>query len=131
MASVERNGSIVTLVASVIQDVTSLFQSEIRLVRREISDKVSDVSSSMAAIAAGGLVLFVGVIFVLLSVVRWLVVAGVPDEWGYLIVGIVVLVVGTIALTTGIQQFKRASIVPDRAIRQAREDLATVKEHLS
>jgi Na+/melibiose symporter-like transporter len=130
MATTERNQSIVDLLASVIRDVTGLFQSEIRLVRSEISEKVSDVSTSVTMIAAGGLVLFVAIIFLLLSLVRWLAVAGIPDQWGYLIVGVVVLVIGAIVLMTGIQQIRGTSMVPDRALRQAREDLATVKEHL-
>jgi hypothetical protein len=66
----------------------------------------------------------------LFAAVRWLAVAGIPEEWGYLIVGSVVAVVGLVMLITGIQKIKSTSIVPDRAIRQAREDLATVKEHL-
>ena len=130
MATTERNQSIAALLASVIQDVTGLFQSEIRLVRSEISEKVGDVSSSVTMIAAGGLVLFVATIFLLLSLVRWLAVAGIPDQWGYLIVGVVVLVIGAIVLMTGIQQIRGTTMVPDRALRQAREDLATVKEHL-
>jgi hypothetical protein len=79
----------------------------------------------------GGLVfLLAALIFLLQSVVSWLEVAGLPDEWGYLLVGLAVGIAGAVLLNKGIKALKETSVVPDRAVNQVRADLATVKEHM-
>jgi hypothetical protein len=81
--------------------------------------------------AGAGLVcVLAGLLFILQSVVSWLEVAGLPDEWGYLLVGLAVGIIGAVLLGKGINALKESSVVPDRAVSQVRADLATVKEHI-
>ena len=101
-----------------------------RLVRAELSEKLSQVLGHAAMVGAGFVFILAALIFLLQSVVSWLEVAGLPDEWGYLLVGLVVGIVGAVLLTKGIKALKETSVVPDRAVNQVRADLATVKEHI-
>jgi hypothetical protein len=65
------------------------------------------------------------------AIVRWLAVAGLPDQWGYLLVGLIAGGAGIAVLMSGINRIKETNLVPDRTIRQARDDFATVKEHVT
>jgi hypothetical protein len=75
--------------------------------------------------------LLAALFMLLLAIVRWLAVAGLPEEWGYLIVGLVAGGVGVALLMSGVNRIKQTTLVPDRTIRQARDDFATVKEHVT
>ena len=69
-----------------------------------------------AMVGAGLVFVLAALIFLLQSVVSWLEVAGLPDEWGYLLVGLVVGGGGAALLTKGINALKETSVVPDRAV---------------
>ena len=62
--------------------------------------------------------------------VRWLVVAGVPEEWGLLIVGVVSAGVAVALMKRGADTMKGTALVPMRTIAQVRADVAVVKEHV-
>ena len=122
--------STIGLFTDALSQIALLFQTEMRLVRVELSEKLSQVLGHAAMVGAGLVFVLAALIFLLQSVVSWLEVAGLPDEWGYLLVGLVVGGVGAALLTKGINALKETSVVPDRAVNQVRADLATVKEHI-
>ena len=122
--------STIGLVTDALSQIALLFQTEMRLVRAELSEKLSQVLGHAAMVGAGLVFMLAALIFLLQSIVSWLEVAGLPDEWGYLLVGLAVGAVGAVLLTTGIKALKETSVVPDRAVNQVRADLATVKEHI-
>jgi hypothetical protein len=69
-----------------------------------------------------------GLIILLLAIVQWLAVAGLPYEWGLLIVGGVVLIVGIVLLMRGSRTVTGQALVPQRTIEQLKADLSIVKE---
>jgi hypothetical protein len=123
--------SLVQLITDVMNEFTNLFQTEIRLVRVELGEKANLLAGSGTMIAVGGVAAVVALVLLLQALVRWLAVAGVPEEWGLLLVGLVVGLIGLVLLMKGISGIKATSLVPDRAIQQVRADLATVKEHVT
>jgi uncharacterized membrane protein YqjE len=122
--------STIGLFTDALSQIALLFQTEMRLVRAELSEKLNQVVGHAAMVGAGLVFVLAALIFLLQSVVSWLEVAGLPDEWGYLLVGLVVGGVGAALLAKGINALKETSVVPDRAVNQVRADLATVKEHI-
>src|ERR1051326_1272629 len=82
--------SIVNLFADVIGDAVHLFQTEIRLIRAEINEKFGRLANGGTLVAAGASAALAAIFLLLQAIVRWLAVAGLPEEWGYLLVGIVV-----------------------------------------
>jgi len=123
--------SIVGLIADVISDLANLFQTELRLVRVEMNEKFQRLVGGGILIAAGAVAMLAALIVLLFAIVRWLEVAGVPQEWGLLIVGVAVAVLGIALLAKGINNFKRTSLVPNRTLHQMRADVSAVREHVT
>lgn len=119
-----------SLFTDLVSEVTHLFQTELRLVRAEMNEKVSRVANSGAMIGAGAVVLLPAVFILLLAAVRWLAVAGLPEQWGLLLVGVVVMIVGIALLMKGINNLKGPALVPSRTIEQVRADVSLAKEHV-
>ena len=130
MAARDSARPLASLFTDLISEVTQLFQAEIRLVRAEMSEKVSRVANSGALIGAGAVVMLPAVFILLLAIVRWLEVAGLPDQWGLLIVGVVVAALGTLLLMKGINNLKGSALVPQRTIEQVRADVSVAREQV-
>ena len=123
--------SIAGLIADVISDLANLFQTELRLVRVEMNEKFQRLVGGGILIGAGAVAMLAALIVLLFAIVRWLEVAGVPQEWGLLIVGVAVAVIGIALLAKGINNFKRTSLVPNRTLHQMRADVSAVREHVT
>ena len=130
MAAHDSTRPLASLFTDLISEVTQLFQAEIRLVRAEMNEKVSRVANSSALIGAGAVVMLPAVFILLLAIVRWLEVAGVPEQWGLLIVGVGVAALGAILLMKGINNLKGSALVPQRTIEQVQADFSVAREHV-
>jgi len=120
----------VNLITDVIGDAVHLFQTEIRLIRTEINEKITRLANGGTLVALGAVAGLVAVFLLLQAIVRWLAVAGLPDQWGYLLVGVVVAGVAAALLMKGINNVKSTNLMPDRTLDQLKADFATVKEHV-
>jgi hypothetical protein len=76
------------------------------------------------------ILLLCGVFVLLLGVVRWLEVAGLPNQWGFTLVGLAVAGIGVGLALKGINSLKATSLVPDRTVEQVRADFSVVKEQV-
>lgn len=119
------------LIADLVNQFTELFQTELRLVKAEFSEKLSQYANGGTMIGAGGVALLVALFLVLQAIVLWLAALGLPERWGYLLVGLVVGGIGAGVLMKGINNLKTTNLVPDRTLGQVRADVATVKERVS
>src|SRR3954454_19763076 len=123
--------SLAQLVADAMNEFATLFHTEIHLLRVEVSEKFSRIANSGTMIGAGAIAAIIGLVLLLQAAVKWLAVAGLPEEWGLLLVGIVVAVLGVVLLMSGINTVKSTNLLPERAMNQVRADIATVKEHVT
>src|SRR6476659_1612202 len=110
MANIDEKRSIFNLVADVVDDAAHLFQSELRLIRAEIDEKLGLVANAGGMLVAGGIAALAAFLLLLQAAVRWLVIAGLPDQWGYLLVGIVVTIVAAALLIKGINNLTSTSL---------------------
>jgi hypothetical protein len=130
MASHDSTRPLGSLFTDVVSEITHLFQTELRLVRAEMNEKVNRVANSGALIGAGAVILLPAVFILLLAIVRWLAVAGLPEQWGLVIVGGAVALLGVALLMKGINNLKGSALVPQRTIQQVRADVSLAKEQV-
>ena len=128
MAARDSTQPLASLFSRAASEATYLIQTELRLARTEISDKLNKVASGGVHVGAGAILALAGLIILLLAIVRWLEVAGVPSEWGLLLVGGVVVLVGFVLLLRGTRSMKGSNLVPERTLDQLKADLSVVKE---
>src|SRR3954471_16039767 len=95
-----------SVMTQVVSDLAYLIQTEIRLARAEISEKVSQAANGGAFIGIAAILLLTGLFVLLLAAVRWLEIAGLPDQWGLLVVGASVVTLGVVLALLGMKNLK-------------------------
>lgn len=115
-----------SLLRRLVDDVGTLFVQELALLKAETSNAIGDMKAATASIAMGGAVLFLGVLFLLLSAVYGL--STVVDLWlAALIVGGVVTLVGVIMLVMGRSKLETRHMAPRRTAAALRKDTQMIK----
>lgn len=130
---VNRDRTLIGLFSDLWRETSTLVHNEVALARAEISEKATQVSSGLAAIAAAAAILFAGFLMLLFAAANGLAAELPPDmaPWlAPLIVGGVVMLVGFIALAKGRSNLKMRNLTPDRTIDSLRSDRELVKEHV-
>jgi hypothetical protein len=130
MAIRDSNRPLTSLLTQVVSEVAYLLQTEIRLARAEISEKLGRAASGSAMLAIAAVLSLCGLIVLLMGAVRWLEIAGVPNQWGFLIVGGAVLIIGVALALFGTRNLSGSSLKPQRTIDQVRADFSVAKEHV-
>jgi uncharacterized membrane protein YqjE len=130
MAIRETTHPLTSAITRAVSDIAYLLQTEIRLARTELSEKLGKIASGGILIGAGAVLALAGLIVLLLAIVQWLAIAGLPLEWSLLLVGAVVLVLGAVLLMKGTNNMKGSALVPHRTIDQLKADLSIVKEQM-
>jgi hypothetical protein len=115
------------------RETTTLVREEAELAKAELSEKMSQVTTGAGEIAAGGAILFAGFI-VLLFAAGGALALMIPSEHSIwiapLIVGLVVMIIGYIALSRGKKQMKAESLAPQRTMESLKRDARLAKEHV-
>lgn len=128
MAIRESAHPLTSIIQRAASEVSYLVQTELRLARTELSDKINNITSGGMQICIGAVLALAGLIILLLALVRWLEVAGLPNEWGLLLVGGGVVLLGVILLLRGTRSMKGSNLVPNRSLNQLKADASVIKE---
>ena len=134
MASIpSQERSLLSLFSDLWRETTALVHEEAELAKAELSEKVSQVTTGAGEIAAGGAILFAGFIVLLFAAVGALELM-LPTEHSIwiapLIVGLVVMIIGYIALSRGKKQMQAESLAPRRTLESLKRDARLAKEHV-
>ena len=125
--------SLMGLFADLWRETQTLVHQEAQLAKAELSEKVSEVTTGAGEIATGGAILFAGFIVLLFAAVGALELM-LPTEHAIwlapLIVGLVVMVIGSIALARGRSHMKAENLAPERTLESLRRDARLAKEHV-
>jgi hypothetical protein len=115
------DGDITTQLVEVAKDSLHLIQQEIQLARQETIEKLNPVVRSVGMLAAGGLLLMFGSIYLFQALVR-LLATRMPHWLASLLSGGAFAAGGIALITRGRQQLTNLSIVPQKTINSLRED---------
>ena len=122
-----RERTIGQLVADATHDLEGIVRGEIALARAEVTSGAKVIGKGVGLLAGAGFLALMGVVFLLHSA-AWGIAEWLPVWAGYLIVAVVVLIVGAVLGLLGKKALDKARPAPERAIDQAQQTLAVIKE---
>lgn len=120
---------LVSTVTDVVSEIAHLLQTEVRLARAEIGEKLASTANAGMLVGVAAVLSLAGLIVLLLAAVKWLAIAGLPQEWGLLLIGGIAVIIGIALALVGANRFRAPTLTPDRTISQLRADISVAKEH--
>lgn len=119
---------IVPSIKRVAEDATTLFSKELALLKAELTSAIGNARAGIGAMAAGGAVLYAGLLCLLFAAITGLALY--MDLWlSALIVGAVVVLIGAIMLWSGKRKVEPAAFKPEHTSASLRKDRDMLREH--
>jgi uncharacterized membrane protein YgdD (TMEM256/DUF423 family) len=119
-----------TLLRRLADEVTSLFTKELALLRVEMMSALGDTRAGIAAMAAGGAVLFAGLLY-LLAAAMFALMLVLPGWAAALIVGGVVTMIGWIMLVSGKNKLEPSAFNPERTRASLHKDRSMLERNIN
>ena len=119
-----RNGDkgVVDLAGEALKDIGVLLQTELQLLRAEISEKLTFTALSAALIGAGALLLMATIVLLLEAAVAGLVAYGFSWPPSILIVAAATLLAGAGLVWLGMNRLSAARLAPSKTLDQLEKD---------
>ena len=114
--------SLASIAGKAFNEITTLVRTELKLLRTEISEKLTLSSLSMAVIATGAFLLLATIVLLLQAAVAGLVVYGFSWPVAFLITAAITLVVGAGLVWFGINWLSVQHLAPSKTINQLQKD---------
>ena len=119
--------SLGTIVKELTADLSTLFRSEIALLKLEVKDTVAKLSGGVAMFLGAAFLGIFGLGFLFVTIVLGLVRLGVPAWLSTLIVTIALFVIAGVLAMMGKKKFAAVQFVPTESIEQIKTDIETIK----
>jgi uncharacterized membrane protein YqjE len=113
---------VVALAGDALKEIATLLQTELQLLRAEISEKLTFTALSAALIGGGALLLMSTIVLVLEAAVTGLVAYGLSWPIATLIVAAVTLVAGAGLVWLGINRLSLVRLAPSKTLDQLQKD---------
>lgn len=119
-----RNGDkgVIDLAGDALKEIATILQTELQLLRVEISEKLTFTALSAALIGAGLLLLMATIVLLLQAAIAGLVVYGFSWPIAILIVAAATLLVGGGLVWFGINRLSLARLAPSKTLDQLQKD---------
>ncbi len=118
------------LISDVFAQITGLFQTEIRLLRAELNEKISLVVRGVVLLAVAAVLMLAALFLLLQALVGWLVMLGLAPPLAALAVGGGVLIIALIAVFIAARSLSAKRLAPRRSLDQLSREARTIKDHL-
>jgi uncharacterized membrane protein YjjP (DUF1212 family) len=118
------------LVTDLGSNIAVLFRKEIQLARAETAEKVAQIGTAIASVAAGGILALAALLVLLQALVVAIAEAGVPPAVAALIVGAVVAIVAYVLVHKGLRDLSAGNLAPNRTVDSLKRDARVAKEQL-
>jgi len=117
-----KDKGIVDLAGDAFREVAVLLQTELELLRVEISEKLTFTALSAALIGAGALLLMATIILLLQAAIAALIAYGCSAPVAILIVAIATLLVGAGLIWLGVNRLSLDRLAPSKTLDQLQKD---------
>jgi len=129
VVSINSEPTLGDLFSSLTEDLSTLIRKEVDLARTETTEKVTQATRSVVSIVAGGLIAYAGLIALIIAVIVGLS-RFMPLWLSALIVGIVVIVIGAIMISSGRSSLANMSVMPEKTVESMKENTEWAKEQV-
>ena len=120
---------------SIIKDLTAdfstLFRSEIALLKLEIRDMLAKVGGGGAMMAGALVMAMLGMAFLFVTLVLGLVALGVPAWLSALIITLVLFAGAAVLAIMGKKKFEAVKFVPSESVEHIKSDIEAIKADIS
>src|SRR5205085_12121466 len=123
----ETERSLGTIIKELTADLSTLFRSEIALLKLEVKDTVAKLGGGVAMFAAAVFLGLFGLAFLFVTIVLGLVALGVPAWLSTLIVTVVLFVVAGVLAMMGKKKFAAVQFVPTESVKHIQNDIESIK----
>jgi uncharacterized membrane protein YqjE len=127
----ESDRSIGTIVKELMENISTLFRSEIALLKWELKDTAAKLGSGAAMFAGAACVAIFGLGFLFVTILLVLVRLGIPAWVSALIVTVVLFVTAGVLAMIGKKKFQAAQFVPKESVEHIKSDLETIKSDIA
>ena len=128
---IDSDRSLGTIIKELMENISTLFRSEIALLKWELKDTVAKLGGGIGLFAGAMFLALVGVAFLFVTIVLGLVALGVPAWLSALIVTVVLFVVAGVLAMMGKKKFAAAQFVPTQSVEQIKSDIETIKSDIA
>ena len=112
-------------------DLSTLFRSEVALLKLEIKDTVAKLGGGTAMFAGAVFLGLFGLAFLFVTIVLGLVALGVPAWLSTLIVTVVLFATAAVLAVMGKKKFAAVEFVPNESIQQIKTDVESIKSDIA
>jgi len=119
------------LLTDLVTQTTTLFRSEVRLARAEMSEKISEATTGLALAVIGAVLLMPALVILMTGGVSALVQNGMSPAMAALAVGGGALILGIILLWIGLNRLRAENLAPQRTMQQLQHDAALAKDQVT
>jgi len=116
------------LLSELMSETTTLIRQEITLAKAEMTQKAIEAGQNVGAIAAGGIILYLGVATVIAAIILLLVQWHLAPWIAALIVGAVVVASGVVAMNNGMNALKNMDPAPKQTVKTLKDDVQWAKD---
>ena len=126
-AEFESERTLGTIIKELTADLSTLFRSEIALLKLEVKDTVAKLGGGIAMFAGAVFLGLFGLAFLFVTIVLGLVALGVPAWLSTLIVTIVLFAVAAVLAVMGKKKFAAVQFVPAESVKHIQNDIESIK----
>lgn len=130
-SATDSDRSIGTIFRDLTADLSTLFRSEIALLKLEIKDTVAKLGGGAALFAAALVLALLGVAFLFVTLVLVLVALGIPAWVSSLIITAMLFIGAAVLTMMGKQKFAGVSFVPTESVEHIKSDIETIKADIA
>ena len=127
----EADRSLGKIIKDLTADVSSLFRSEIALLKLEIKDMVAKLGGGVAMFAGALFLGLIGLAFLFVTAVLGLVALGVPAWVSSLIVTVVLFIGAGVLAMMGKKKFAAVKFVPSESVEHIKSDIEVLKADIA
>ncbi len=123
--------SIGTIFKDLTADLSTLFRSEIALLKLEIKDAVTKLGTGGAMMGAALFLALVGLAFLFVTITLGMIALGLPPWLSSLIVTIVLFIAAGVLVMMGKKKLQGVNFVPNDSIEHIKGDIDAIKQDVA